>query len=424
MKKWLSLLGVLIMGFSILGEAHACVLKIYPSPFEAKVKEVLTFRLERYPTHRRCVLPVEETKITVSKGTVVDPGTWKEGNPDVLEFKVRFDEAGEAFVRAERECPREGLIVVETKGTVTEATSSQASTLKAEELPKEPEAPSTVATPATSLTHPKESTVSITHIVGSINLNLWYVFFAAGVIMFLSNLSSYRKPLLFLSVVFLGFFLGGCPEPVGTIFYLLSRNRELFWTALILFAIPVTISFIWGRVFCGWICPLGAVQELMHRAQPHLNCYHGLPPWIDRPLKWAKFAVLFGVGYLTWKSATNLFSEYEPFKVLFNLTGTTLGIGILALTLLISLFLSRPFCRYICPLGAIFKITAPFSYFKVTLDEEACVECGLCTQEGICPMGAIKCKEEGKKPIINYGECIACLECKNTCKKGGLKVGR
>lgn len=404
--------------------ASACILKISPPTFEAKVGDVISFHLERYITHKRCVLPIEETKITVKGGTIVEQGTWKEGNPDTIDFKVRFDQAGEGVVRIERNCPREGLISIEAKGRVVEPSTTQEASAQVEETPQAPATPSSPPTQEIQATVLKESATSITHLTESVNLRLWYIFFIVGIIAFLSNLSNYRRPLLFLSVIFLGFYLGGCPEPVGAIFYLLSNNRGLLLTALILFAIPIAMSFVWGRAFCGWICPLGAVQELIHRSQGMLRCYYGLPSWIDRPLKWVKFLILFGFGYLTWKAGENVFSHYEPFKVLFNFTGTTLTISILAVTLLASILTSRPFCRYLCPLGAIFKITAPFSRFKVKLDEESCVECGLCSRGGVCPISAIRCSGNSNRPLVDHGECIACLECTNICKKGSLRIGR
>ncbi|MCS7234038.1 MAG: 4Fe-4S binding protein [Synergistetes bacterium] len=394
------------LALTFAGTASACILKISPSTFEAKVGETLNFNLERYLTHRSCTLPIEETKITVSRGTIVDPGTWKKGNPDKLDFKVRFDKEGDATVRVERSCPREGLITVEAKGKIIKDLSTAGTTKESKE----------------TLPQSSSRTLSMSQVIEPINLKLWYTFFAIGVIAFLLKLSSYRKPLLLLSLTFLGFYLGGCPEPVGTPFFFLSRNQAMFLPALILFAIPLGISLLWGRVFCGWICPLGGAQELIHKAQVPMRCYQGLPPYIDRPLKWLKFAILIGVGYLTWRSSTNIFSQYEPFKVLFNFTGTPLAIAILIITLVISLIISRPFCRYACPFGAILKIAGALSYFKIKLYKDSCSECGSCTREGVCPMGAIICEINSKRPKIDNSECIACLECTKTCKRSSIDL--
>ena len=391
----------------ISGVSLACDLRITPNSFEAKVGEVVSFRLERYLTHRSCILPIEETKIIVTRGKIVDPGTWKKGTPDVLEFKVQFNEAGDATVRVERNCPKVGLITVEAKGKVT---TSEAG------VPMPPQKETPPPTPEVKEAQNPENTLTST------NLILWYGFFGVGVGAFLLKLTSYRTPLLFLSAIILGFYLGGCPEPVGTPFYLISGGQTLFGTALILFTIPVVLTFIVGRAFCGWICPLGAVQELIHRKESPLRCYHGLPRSIDRPLKWLKFLVLIYFGYLSWVSSSNAFSKHEPFKTLFNLSGSSLSLWILALLLLLSIFISRPFCRYVCPLGAILKIAGKLSYFKIKLDESSCVECGLCTKEGVCPVGAIECRPDSKKPIIDNGECIACLECKYTCRKSAIKL--
>lgn len=72
-------------------EALACTLKLTPSTFNTAPGETLTFHLERYPTHKQCVLPLEETKILISGGKLSDPGIWEKGTPDILDFRyIRF----------------------------------------------------------------------------------------------------------------------------------------------------------------------------------------------------------------------------------------------------------------------------------------------------------------------------------------------
>lgn len=113
----LTIMGLLITYFNLV--AFACELKLTPNQFKAKVGEKITFTLERIQTHRNCVLPLEETKIEVKGGKVVDPGKWtKKDNVDILKFTVQFTTPGEAIVTVIRDCPKEGITKVEVKGTV------------------------------------------------------------------------------------------------------------------------------------------------------------------------------------------------------------------------------------------------------------------------------------------------------------------
>jgi len=101
------------------GVVLACEMKLTPDKFTAKVGEKITFTLERIQVHRNCVLPLEETKIEVKGGKVVDPGKWiKKDGVDILKFTVQFTTPGEATVTIIRDCPKEGIQTVTVKGTV------------------------------------------------------------------------------------------------------------------------------------------------------------------------------------------------------------------------------------------------------------------------------------------------------------------
>ena len=106
MKRNLLFLSTALILFLLFSPsvALACSMKLTPSTPAASVGETITFRLERALTHRNCVLPIEQTQIKVTGGEVVDAGVWKKGNPDVLEFKVRFTQPGDSLIRIERDC--------------------------------------------------------------------------------------------------------------------------------------------------------------------------------------------------------------------------------------------------------------------------------------------------------------------------------
>jgi len=435
MKKLL--LGLTLGWIVLLGwplQALSCNLILNPSNFSIKSGETVSFRLERNKTHNVCVTPLEDTKIKITGGELVDPGKWVVGKPDVLNFTVKFTNPGNATVRVERYCTKVGLMVVEANGTVVSTptgttTVNTPPTTTVNILPAKTEKPVTAETatsPANSPTSysannnaeevPAQSSflsrlVSLVTL-DSLALKLWYMFFLVGMILFIFKLKQIRKPFLVLSVIVLGFYLGGCPDPVGTPFILLMGNSSLFKIALIMLLIPVIVSLVWGRVFCGWICPLGGVQEMVFsdKAVP------AVPAQADKYLKLLKYPLLATLLYLTWRTGNNFWAEYEPFKVLFNFEGTIPAIIILAIIILLSIISERPFCRYICPLGAVLTLTSIIAPFKVRVTEAMCKGCKLCSKN-ICPMSAIKMQDnELKLPIVDNLECIKCLRCEESCR--------
>ncbi|MEN6351269.1 MAG: hypothetical protein ABFD08_17980 [Syntrophomonas sp.] len=144
-------LGMLLL-LMLPAQALACNLVLKPSTITAKSGESTTFRLERYKTHKVCVTPLEDTKIIVTGGELIDPGKWVEGNPDVLNFTVKFTSAGDAVVRVERYCTKVGLMHVEAYGTV-----ETKSTLGTAPPPTEVQEKPDITTPTQTTVEPSET---------------------------------------------------------------------------------------------------------------------------------------------------------------------------------------------------------------------------------------------------------------------------
>ncbi|HRU32560.1 MAG TPA: 4Fe-4S binding protein [bacterium] len=234
---------------------------------------------------------------------------------------------------------------------------------------------------------------------------LWIIFLIAGIILYLLKLHPIRKVMLFLSVIVLGFYLGGCPCPSGSVFHLFTGVGSF------LFIISTITTLLFGRVYCGWVCPLGAVQELIFTGRYRIR----IPENFDRYSKYVKFLILATFLYLTISTSTYTWGKYEPFKVLFNFGGNRIAFILLLITMGLSMFIERVFCRYICPMGAVFSIISRFSIFGLRINKDRCVNCLRCTRD-ICPMGAIETTHDKIK--IDKRECIDCLKCKDICSKG------
>jgi NosR/NirI family nitrous oxide reductase transcriptional regulator len=180
----------------------------------------------------------------------------------------------------------------------------------------------------------------------------------------------------------------------------------LFWWFIIISV------FFWGRgMFCGWLCPYGALTEIVHKVGGALGLkrFQGkLPQRLHDKLKWVKYGVFAGllaVSFYSMETAEKL-AEIEPFK-------TTFLVGVWnrswpfvtfwGLLLAAALFIERPFCKYLCPLGASLAIPSTFRWWGLKRKEE----CGPCTAcEHGCESQAIDSKGR-----IDQRECLLCLDC-------------
>ncbi len=171
---------------------------------------------------------------------------------------------------------------------------------------------------------------------------------------------------------------------------------------------------LWGRgIFCGWLCPFGALQELINEAARKLNIKQLELPWRLHEKLWAlKYLILlalFGVSLESMSSAEKL-AEVEPFKtsiLLFFQREWWFVLYAVAL-LFISIFTRKFYCRYICPLGAALAIPTQLRLFDWLKRRPECGQpCQLCAKE--CEIQAIH--PDGK---INANECHHCLDCQVT----------
>jgi NosR/NirI family transcriptional regulator, nitrous oxide reductase regulator len=181
--------------------------------------------------------------------------------------------------------------------------------------------------------------------------------------------------------------------------------------AIILWAFVGVTLFVWGRgTFCGWLCPFGALQELLSLATRKLGLKpHQFHRKVDAVLKWFKYIVLAGivVAVLFNSPWVDTFVEVEPFK-----TSISMGfqrewpyVAWAVVCLGLSLFVFRGYCRYICPLGAALAVMGHLRLWK-WIPRRA--ECGTPCQT--CRHG---CGYQAIKPqgTIDYAECFQCLDC-------------
>lgn len=232
-----------------------------------------------------------------------------------------------------------------------------------------------------------------------------------------------------------GAFDAFCPfGAIETLWAYLATGHTLKTTNLLNFAVfggVLAVSLVAGRAFCGWMCPLGAVQEglakLSRRLAGEKRRIRGkpskvrfpvrLPAWIDRPLRYAKYLILLLVILVSGFAVYPPLQQFCPARAVFSFQLTTGLIWSVLITFAItSLLVERVWCKYLCPLGAALAIFNKISPVRLRADFSACNHCGRCDVD--CSMGIQRVPEH-----LNDAECIRCLECLETCaRKDALEI--
>ena len=198
-----------------------------------------------------------------------------------------------------------------------------------------------------------------------------------------------RKGLIGLSLfslAYFGFYRKGCICAIGSLqnvaLGLGDRSYALPWTVLGFFLLPMVFALFSGRTFCAGVCPHGALQDLV------LLKPLKIPPWLEQGLSILPFVYL-GAGVL-FAATGSLFliCQYDPFVPIFRLSGRLLMVLSGAVLLLLGAFVGRPYCRFLCPYGALLKVAATLSKRRVRVTPDYCTQCRLC--ESSCPFGAMR----------------------------------
>ena len=196
---------------------------------------------------------------------------------------------------------------------------------------------------------------------------------------------------------------------------------------LITIGAVLCITAVWGRFFCGYLCSFGAVQELLFWISKKI--YHrniNLPTRLDHALQYLKYAVLVFIVAGLWILALPMDASISPWGAFGMLISGNLSVAaaavhtagfILLLALLAgSLFIERFFCRYFCPLGAVFTLISGKRCYKIQRNGSECTHCGLCERN--CSMG-ISILE---KDAVSSGKCVDCMQCLTVCPKECLSA--
>ena len=188
------------------------------------------------------------------------------------------------------------------------------------------------------------------------------------------------------SLAYFGFWRNGCVCSIGSIQNValgaFDSSYTVSLTVVAFFALPLLFTLFFGRTFCAAVCPLGAIQELVTLRPVKV------PAWADHALSLLAYVYLGAAVLFAATGTAFVICRYDPFVGLFRLSGSVNMLVLGGCFLLVGVFIGRPYCRYLCPYGAILGLLSKVSKWHLRIPPEECINCRLC--EDACPYGAIR----------------------------------
>lgn len=197
--------------------------------------------------------------------------------------------------------------------------------------------------------------------------------------------------------------------------------KRIAFSSFALLAVAVLTNVLFGRAFCGQLCPLGTLQELAELLRRRLGIKRReVPRYLDVPGRLLKYLVLAVFTWLSWQTASLVIRPYDPWAAYHHLSSPELftefgvGVSVLGLSLAGSFVYDRFFCKYLCPMGAFLGLFSRLSFVRVTRHADACTDCGKCDR--VCPSNIAVSQTAG---AVSDAECIMCGECVTSCPATG-----
>lgn len=238
------------------------------------------------------------------------------------------------------------------------------------------------------------------------------------------------------ALLYFGIIRGGCICPVGAtanVFLGLAHPELVGLATLALFLIPLIVALISGRVFCGTVCPLGAIQHLFSRKKTIT-----VPRWLHRILLGLPILILLTTAGSVWLGHGFLPCHLDPYKLLFFqshaivqkitawislghaeptliLAGSGFTWGLFGIALVAGWFIPRIFCRYICPYSVLLGLLAATAFWRRRIDIAECTHCARCVKH--CPVQAIEPSRDGKTLQLSSYQCVQCGNCFEICNR-------
>jgi polyferredoxin len=224
-----------------------------------------------------------------------------------------------------------------------------------------------------------------------------------------------------LPVLPLGKFASGMglhPSPICSItrpFQFLNAGYQIPVIFMTILAFISVFSIVGNKLFCGWACPIGAIQEIFHRIPLPKKLKIMLPFRITNPIRTIIFIAFIT---LVFTIGISIYDYFNPFHFL-HWRFEALAITVMIMTLVAAVFIFRPFCYLICPIGLFTWVLEHFSLVKVKVNKHNCKDCNLCIKKSSCPAVQSILDKKRFRP-----DCFACGRCIEVCPEKALGFAR
>ncbi len=190
--------------------------------------------------------------------------------------------------------------------------------------------------------------------------------------------------------------------------FLMVNGNTMVWLGL--FAASLVAALLFGRLYCGYACPMNTLMAPTE--------------WLSKKLKWQtdKTPQWLRSGWLPWVALALSMSLMLFAKKLLGKNIPVLLIWVAASVLITLRYRQAVFHNYICPFGALQRVFGRFAVFSKKVDKDACIGCKLC--EKVCPSEAIAVKAEDKKAEISSTLCLQCTNCQQVCPKDAIHYAK
>ena len=189
---------------------------------------------------------------------------------------------------------------------------------------------------------------------------------------------------------------------------LLANGKVMLW--LVLFAISLVAALIFGRVYCGYVCPMNTLMIPTEWLSKKLNLQTSATP------KWLKN------GYFEWISLGISVAIMLLSKKLLHIELPILPFWLVISVLVTLRYKPAVFHNFICPFGALQKTFGRFARLSERVDKNTCIGCKLC--EKACPSNAIAVSADDNKAVINTMLCHQCTKCRQVCPKAAIHYSK
>ncbi|MHA1613102.1 MAG: 4Fe-4S binding protein [Promethearchaeota archaeon] len=259
---------------------------------------------------------------------------------------------------------------------------------------------------------------------------IWLLVMIVSLILLHKKKLTKTASIILLSIAFIvpGIIFGALPNPVlpfQTMALRIHMGQPFLQILLSLNIVVILLvtTLLFGRIFCGYACPLGAIQELVSKLQFKSNLKGRkdkkiltLNAKIALYIRIGYFVIFVGAGILWGLAVLQYLNVFIGFQIFQNPSFPLIGIPAILLVIIIisSIFIYRPWCRLFCPFGTVADLTSRFSLFKLRRTDD-CNDCGLC--EKICPT------QEAERDS-NKSECYLCNRCVDICPQNAIELKR